>query len=399
MKKKRLLILGAGFLQTHVIRKAKELGYYVIAVDGNPHAPGFSYADASETIDIVDTERCLAFAKKQQIDGVMTAATDYGVVAAAVIAETLLLPGIGAQTARTVRDKYAVHELLRGGKVDDSMPAYEVASHEDIVKIAPPIEYPVMIKPCNGSGSRGVIRADNEAELHAAFDAAGAASKTGKALIERFIGGAEYGAEAIVYNGVPFVLAIMKKWMTQPPYYAELGHAVRSGLSETLEEKVRKAVEQAIFSLGIHTGAVNMDFLISHDETIYIIDVGARMGGNLIGSHIVPMGTGYDYMGNLIRIAVNDPVDRPEITHIRPVATRLLALSPGTVKHLPDFDAIEKRYGVSIIHRLTVGSRIAPYRTNLDGCGYVIATGSDVVQPEKRVSAALLEVEQSIVRC
>ena len=398
MKKKRVLILGAGFLQTYIIRKAKAFGYYVIAVDGNPNAPGFSYADHSETIDIVDAARCLAFAKEQQIDGVMTAATDYGVVCAAVIAEALKLPGIGVQTAKTIRDKYAVHELLRINKVDDSGPAYQIFSREDIAGIVPLIEYPIMIKPCDGSGSRGVTRADNEDELGAALDAAGTASKTGNVLIQRFISGTEYGAEAVVCDGVPLVLAVMQKWMTPPPHYAELGHAVPSGLPEVVEKKARDMIIQAISGLGIHTGAVNIDFLISRDETIHIIDVGARMGGNLIGSHIVPIGTGYDYMGNLLRMAVDDPIDLPKISRINPVVTRLLALPPGTVKTLPDFEAIEKRCRVTIVHCLKAGSRITSYRTNLDGCGYIIAAGSDVVQAEQRALAALREIEQSIIR-
>lgn len=91
---KKILIIGAGFLQSFVIKKAKEIGYYTIAIDKNPHAVGFEIADEFNVVDIIDQEACLKYAKEKEIDGVMTAATDYGVLSAAYIAEKLNLPGL-----------------------------------------------------------------------------------------------------------------------------------------------------------------------------------------------------------------------------------------------------------------------------------------------------------------
>lgn len=116
-----------------------------------------------------------------------------------------------------------------------------------------------------------------------------------------------------------------------------------------------------------------MDLLITKDGNVHIVDIGARMGGNLIGSHIIPTGTGIDYMGNMIRAAVGDETNWKPEWQPRPIATKLLALTPGKVKKLPDFDQISVRYDVQIEHHLHVGDTITPYRTNLDGCGYVVA--------------------------
>ena len=77
---KKLLVIGAGFLQNFVIEKAKQLGYYVLAVDGNPDAAGFKNADEYAAINIVDEKACFEYAKEKKIDGVMTAATDFGVL-------------------------------------------------------------------------------------------------------------------------------------------------------------------------------------------------------------------------------------------------------------------------------------------------------------------------------
>ena len=122
------------------------------------------------------------------------------------------------------------------------------------------------------------------------------------------------------------------------------------------------------------------------------------MGGNLIGSHIIPIGTGIDYMGNMIRAAVGDKTEWPLVTESTPVATKLLALTPGVVKELPDFEALEKKHGVKIEHHLHIGDTITPYRTNLDGCGYVVATGNTVEEAIDLAAKVKHEIDTAIVR-
>jgi phosphoribosylaminoimidazole carboxylase (NCAIR synthetase) len=102
---KKILIIGAGFLQSFVIRKAKEMGYYTIAIDKNPNSIGFSYVDEYGIVDIIDQEACLKFAREKCIDGVMTAATDYGVLSAAYIAQQMNLPGLKYEVAKVIKNK------------------------------------------------------------------------------------------------------------------------------------------------------------------------------------------------------------------------------------------------------------------------------------------------------
>ncbi len=392
---KKVLIIGAGFLQAFVIRKAKALGYEVLAVDANPQAEGFAYAHKHAVINIVDEKACLAYARQERIDGVLTAATDYGVLTAAYIAQELGLPGLKYQVAKTIKNKYKIRKCLYENRVDDTEQAYEVSADTDITALAQKIAYPVMVKPCDGSGSRGANRVDKPEELAEACRLAMENSLTRKAEIESFITGQEYGAESLVVNGEVHVLGIMKKTMTQPPYYAELGHAIPSGLAPETESYVRSCVEKAIKALGVNSGSVNMDMLITPEGKVYIVDIGARMGGNLIGSHIIPMGTGIDYMAAMLRNAVGDPVDLTPGAHT-PVATRLLALKPGVVKALPDFAALEKQYNVQICHHLKVGQQINEYHTNLDGCGYIVACAATPAQAEQNARNALTEVSKSI---
>ena len=393
---KTILIIGSGFLQAFVIRKAKEIGYQTIAIDKNPNSIGFKFADKHGVIDIIDQEACLKFALENEIDGVMTAATDYGVLSAAYIAQQMNLPGLDYEVAKVIKNKYLVRRTLFENLSDSVSQYYLISDISELMKIKDTIKYPVMIKPCDGSGSKAAKRVEDFLELESACIEAMKVSLIGKALIEDFIQGKEYGVESFVYNGEVHVLGIMGKHMTSPPDYAELGHYFPSQLQ--IEDKVKDAVCKSIKALGINFGAVNMDVLITEEGRICIIDAGARMGGNLIGSHIIPLGTGIDYMGNLIRAAVGDAVDMTPKTSGLNLATRLLALKPGIVMGLPEFEKVEQQYKVDIHHHLKVGDRIRKYHNNLDGCGYVVAVANDVKEAERRAEEAKQLIDFGIIR-
>ena len=367
---KKILIIGAGFLQDFVIQRARELGYYTIAIDGSPDAIGLQHADKGAVVNIVDEQACYEFAKDEEIDGVLTAATDFGVLSTSFVAERLGLPGLKYESAKRIKNKFEVRKRLIEAHVDDTHEAYEVDRGTALDELI--IHYPVMVKPCDGSGSRATQRVDSLKELKIACRDAIETSCIHKALIETFVTGREYGAESIVINGEIHVLGIMKKWMTEPPYYAELGHQIPSELPEGIEQKARNYVRKAIEALEINCGAVNMDLIISSSGDVHIVDVGARMGGNMIGPCVIPIGTGISYMDNLIRTAVGDEPDW-SAGDPQKVCTRLLAFKGGRVEELPNFMAIEDQYNVKIYHHMKSGDVINEYHTNLDGCGYIIA--------------------------
>lgn len=393
---KKILIIGAGFLQSFVIKKAKSMGYKTLAVDGDPNAVGFRSADKYKVVNIVDEKACLEYAKQENIDGVLTAATDYGVLTAAYIAKEMNLSGLDYEVAKLIKNKYKVRKCLFEAKVDDTEQAYEVNESTDIASLCKKLSFPVMVKPCDGSGSRGASRVDEQSQFFDACKAAMSASITHRAEVETFIVGREYGAESLVADGKVNVLAIMQKKMTAHPYYAELGHAVPSGLSVEIENKVKNCVENAIKALGINFGSVNMDMLITADGKVHIIDVGARMGGNMIGPCIVPYGTGVDYVADMIRNAVGDKVYLTPKEHTA-VATRLLAFDKNTVvKQLPNFEKIEKEYDVEIYHHMNVGDEIHEYHTNLDGMGYIVARADSVSNAEQKAEKVLKLIKDTI---
>ena len=393
---KKILIIGAGFLQDFVIKKAKQMGYYTLAVDADPSAIGLSHADKSAVINIVDEKACLQFALDERIDGVLTAATDYGVLTASYIAEYMGIPGLNYESAKLIKNKYLVRKRLYENLVDDTEQSYEVTTDTDLHALAYLLTYPVMVKPCDGSGSRGASRVDHPSDIPQACEYAMNSSISNRAEIETFITGREYGAESLVINGEIHVLAIMKKWMTEPPYYAELGHAIPCGLSVEVEERAINIIRKAITALGINHGSVNMDLLITDTGNIHIIDIGARMGGNMIGPYIIPYGTGIDYMGNMLKAAVGD---EPEwtVNDKSAVATKLLAFKGGRVKRLPDEQLVDVNDAkIEIYHHIAVGDMVNEYHTNLDGCGYIISRAETVEKAGKAAARALEKISESI---
>lgn len=186
---KKLLILGGGFLQNFVISKAKQLGYYVYVLDANPDAVGFKNADEFAVINIVDDKACLEYAKAHQIDGVLTAATDFSVLTMSRIACELGLPGINYESAKIIKNKAAVRKILFDAHADDTGYSYEIDSVVEAENIKNEVLYPVMVKPCDGSGSRGASRVDCADDFIKACEFAMEGSITHRAVAEPFIDG------------------------------------------------------------------------------------------------------------------------------------------------------------------------------------------------------------------
>lgn len=400
-KSKRLVILGAGFLQKFVILEAQKMGVFVLSVDGNEESLGFEYADISIVADISNSKEVECSLSQYDFDGVICPATDYGVVASATLAKSRNLIGNEIMTAITVKNKSLVRKCFVDNKVDDMKSFFLI---EDNGKPDMTIEeYPLIVKPSDGSGSKGVYKVLNADELRDSIVKAKKYSKANSITIEPFIAGIEYGVESIVIKNQATILLIMKKTM-HAKALAEIGHCSDSGLSEQMITKVDRYVKKAIKYLGISTGAVNMDILIRGTE-VFIIDVGLRMGGNLIGSHIVPLSTGFNYIENLIRLSLKMPTDLSslaEVNNKKIVITRILNFNPGLITKL-DFEEkeiledVKSEYSEIYFNKRT-GDKIREYKNNLDGCGYLVFSDIDKEKIYQDICKTECSLEEGIVR-
>ena len=166
-------------------------------------------------------------------------------------------------------------------------------------------------------------------------------------------------------------------------------------LDSIVEEKAKKYVRDAINALGINFGSVNMDMLITEDGKIYIVDIGARMGGNMIGPCIITYGSGVDYMAAMLQNSVGDKVDF-SLKEKCSVVTRLLAFEEGIIKFLPDIEQVEKKFDIKIYHHMYQGLHVNKYCTNLDGCGYIVAKAKNKALAMDKAEKALKYLKETI---
>ena len=386
----RVMIVGAGILQYFLIKKVNELGYISVVVDGDSEAVGFKIADFYKVIDIKDENKCLEYAKEMKIDAVITGATDYGVLTVSYIAKKLGLNAIDYNIAKKIKNKYEVQEdLYNRGIISEK--TYQVSNINELDKIKSLIKYPVIVKPVDGSGSRAVNKVEFSSDLNCKVDLAIKNSVSKKCIIEPFIKGEEYGVESFVYDNKIFNLIIMKKDMTSPPYYAELGH--NTFFNKKLNKKITQMVNRIIRALDINFGSVNMD-LIVNDKGIYMVDIGARMGGNLIGSHIIPLSTGIDYMKIIIDASLNRKIIyKPIFENV--VSSRLITLKTGKVDMIDrkKIDEIDCLFKIILPEE---GERVHSYRNNLDGCGYIICEGRNIQDASHKVDKKLKQIQNAI---
>lgn len=225
MKKKSIIILGAGVMQIPLLKKAREMGLFVIATDKNPAAEGFAHADLPITLDIKDALAHARWAienrERHNISGVVAGA-DVAITAAA-ISNALGLPGIPLDVAERSNNKW----LMKQRWIADGIAtpyAEEVATLAEARKAAAKVGYPCMVKAIDNAASRGSRRIDSEGELEAALADAKAHSTTRTALVEEFVEGEEQSVELIVHKGVHYRFGIVDRHFGFQPFPIEVGH-------------------------------------------------------------------------------------------------------------------------------------------------------------------------------
>jgi biotin carboxylase len=395
---KRILVIGAGHLQVDTIKRIRELGFEAYCADANPLAEGFQYAGGYKVIDVLDKDACLAYAKELEIDGVMTAAATVTLPTVAFIAKQLGLTATSQKAAAIATSKYEIKKRLSDNKLNISGKFLEIGNISEMEGIKKYLEFPCVVKPSDGSGSKGITIVNNSNELERAAEHAFNESRSKRIYFEKFIEGDEYGVECFVYENRVYVLGILKKIMTQYPTCSELGHRVPSGLPEEIESKIKLQVTKALEALYVTFGSVNIDLILSDKENEpYIIDLGMRIGGNLIATHIIPFSTGIHIIDRTIQAVVGEKICI-ETLFEKPVATRLIILKPGVIKQIGNISALIDYTGIlDVVFTKKVGDTSREYIVNSDTCGWVVATGETASEAEKNAEDAYCKIKEMIV--
>lgn len=298
---KKLAIIGASYLQEPIVRKAKEMGVYTICFAWREGATCAEICDKFYPVSIVDKEQILEICEAEHIDGITTIASDTATLTVNYVASRMGLISNSDEYSEICTNKYKMRQCFIKAGVPS--PRFALASGADTTDFAD-FQYPLIVKPTDRSGSRGVEKVEKNEHLAQAIERAQRDSFEHKAIVEEFISGCEVSVESISYEGKHTILQITDKVTTGAPYFVELAHHQPSVLSQEIQTRIRNIVLQALDALHIRYGASHAELKITESGDIRVVEVGARMGGDFIGSHLVQLSTGYDFVRGVIEVAL-----------------------------------------------------------------------------------------------
>ena len=298
------MILGTNEYQNPLILRAKELGYET-HVFGWPHGEiGEKTADVYHPVNILDYDLLWQEGRKLNPCGVASVCSELAMHPMNFLLRRLGIPCNSEATENMTTNKYLMRKAMKEGGIDS--PNFTLVKKgqplDEIIEATADFSYPLIIKPCDLSSSRGVFKIDKPANLSQGVEYAMGWSKTGEAILEEFIEGQEYSGESIAYNGEYHLLAVTEKFTTGAPHFVETGHQQPARLSEEWMNKIRATLFKAFKSLDIQYGAIHPEFRITPDGRILFMEIATRMGGDCIGTDLVPLSSGYDFLGMVINI-------------------------------------------------------------------------------------------------
>lgn len=309
---KKLVIIGASDFQNPLILKAKEMGYETHVFAWECGDIGEKTADYFYPVSITEQDIILDMCRRIRPDGVTTIGSDLGMVTATYVANGLGLTANSVECEFQASNKFAMRQCFKKHGV--SVPDFFVTDGTENIGAIQAMKFPVIVKPTDRSGSRAITRVENIYGLKSAIEAACEVSFEKRAIVEGVIEGKEYSCECISYRGEHKVLAMTEKMTTGEPHYIETGHIEPAVFSDHMvEPEILEAIFKALDALGIQYGASHTEFRVSEKGKIGIIEIGARMGGDCIGSHLVPLSAGYDFMKMVIDTAVGNKPDMVKI--------------------------------------------------------------------------------------
>ena len=376
MSRKKALVLGGSAWQLGIIQRAADLGLHVIVADISATAPGRDFAHEFIVMDTNNKEQLTELARIRNVDIVIAEQTDRVVPVAACINERLGLHGILPEVAQRFTDKYAMRNYLAG--TDIPMPGYrEIESISEAMDFIVLHGYPVVLKPKNSQASLGVFRISSEDDLQKSFEETRKISADGKILIEEFIEGIEITVEAFSIRGKCHILAISEKehYPHNECIASRLAYPPR--FSPLAITNIRKIAARVVETLGLVNGISHAEYRMRGDIP-FLVEVGARGGGNRIASMIVPHVSGVDIYELLIRSLLGE--DNLEIHESRGWSAILefFQFEPGRIKAIHGMEEVRKQnFAADLSLSFTVGDTLGSASDDRHRPGYFIVLGKD----------------------
>lgn len=302
--KKKIAVVGASYLQLPLVQKCIELGHEVYCFAHEEGAVCRDFCDRFFPVSILQKEEILNICTEIGIDGVLTIASDIAIPTVNYIAAVMGLTGNSPDFSIISTNKNQMKNALRSFGLNVAK-FCAISNVEDLDKVEA-FRYPLIVKPADRSGSLGVTKISGKSELEEAFFTALSYSINQEVIVEEFIQGYEISVESITFHKAHYFLSITDKVTSGAPHFVELEHHQPSIMSVSLQEEILSVLPQALNALGIINGAAHSEFIITDKEEVFINEIGARMGGDFIGSHLVRLSTGYDFLKGVIDVALGD---------------------------------------------------------------------------------------------
>lgn len=394
---KRLLVLASGILQIPIIKRAREMGYYVIAADGDSKACGLQYADKSICVNITSEEDMLRVAREEQIDGVIHPCSEVSMNVMGRINDELHLSGISKEQAVRATNKHLMRKAFERGKAPSPKSACftDVDSAWDAFKT----DYTgaCILKPSRNSGSRGIAKISSNVdkqEFIRLFETSKAESRDKSVMLEQFIEGPEFSVEIIVWNGQVNILTVTDKKTTEAPHFVELGHNQPSCFPTDMVEKIKAAAMAGVKALEVNNCACHAEVKVQ-DGKAYIMEIGARMGGDFISTVLTRLSTGVDMIGAAINCALGIEPDLSPKSKPQGVCIRYFCPKPGKLVDIRNTEVLNNPHIYESEIYCKTGDTIPEVTSSLCRSGHVIITGENpqeaIVLAEKLVSEVIFE--------
>jgi len=395
---KTLWIVSGGAEAVPGIQLAKMMGLYVVVSDGSSQAPGRTFADDFVQVSTYDVKKTVDAALRynqtvRTLDGIICIAADVPLTVAS-ISEKLGLPGIPIAAAKLAADKLAMKNCFAEAALP--IPWFcQVESVNHLRKLVKKKGYPIVIKPVDSRGARGVLRLTSGINIEWAFQHALSFSPTQRVMIEEYLEGPQISTESLMLDGRGFTPGFADRnyeFLEQfAPYIIENGGEQPSALSKKQQKAVKDCAEQAALAMGIKSGVAKGDLVLTKSGP-KVIEMAARLSGGWFCTDQIPIGTGVDLVGAAIRLALGEAVSSDDlIPHFnKGVAIRYFFPPHGKVLAIEGAESFKKK---SWVHRIgffvAPGDTIGTATDHTQRAGFVITIGKTRKQAVNRAQKVI----------
>ena len=408
---RKIMILGAGIYQVPLIKKARAMGLETIVVSVPGPYPGFAFADKTYSLDTRDVRGILAAAKEEKIDGIVTTGTDVAVRAIGTVCDAMGLPGISRHAAEILTDKALMKEAFKKGGVHTAdfriIGIGETSGGEkpdasgdktvppDVLKkaeaAAEEIGYPVMVKACDVSGSRGITKVEGPEGLEEAVARASGATRADHLIVEKVNEGYEIGLDGFVRGKQPALCLPHTKYVGRSEATTvPVGHGFPFPGSPVLKETIKREFQTIIDACGLDNCAFNADIFVKSDTEVSVIEAGGRAGATTI-PELITLHTGIDFYAAMIASALGEACDMTPVKEAPCIGQLLLSPVDGVIRSI-DEKALDRlrESGAVIELDYGVGCEVRAMRNGTDRIGQIIMETDDPNRVEE-MKAKVLE--------